>query len=504
MSNYEHTREEVKNYIIARVPLVVIDTSERARAEKLLRSIAAELSIDISYYTDAKQVRSLSKPGVSVNVDRDPLPYVAGEFSHKRRATFALGDCRKTGEDSYYTRELLNTVYLAKESLGTLILITPDSIWPRLARFGMLVRLDLPDLQERKQQIAAFVKDHKSRFRIEWTEPDIEYAAAVLSGFSEVQVNNILSSTLVEHEGLQRRDLSNLANQKSRLYAAVPSIHPVQVSEDLTVSGLCRLKEWLEDKRKIFFAPEETLRARDLEPPRAILLLGVPGCGKSLSAKMVASVWRLPLFRFDLGTVYDKYVGESEKKMNDALQFLDNVSPCVVWVDEIEKALSVSDGGNDVGRRVLGQFLFWMQESRSRVFLVATANDIASLPPELFRKGRFSELFFVDLPNRSERREVLCQYCGKTLHWIPEPRELDELAGICEGFSYADIEYAVKGLAERLLLDPDTRVDADTLAECFDKQIPYSKTNAETLRALRAWGADRAIHASGSQEVHST
>ena len=219
------------------------------------------------------------------------------------------------------------------------------------------------------------MKDHKSRFRIEWTEPDIEYAAAVLSGFSEVQVNNILSSTLVEHEGLQRRDLSNLANQKSRLYAAVPSIHPVQVSEDLAVSGLHRLKEWLEDKRKIFFASEETLRARDLDPPRAILLLGVPGCGKSLSAKMVASVWRLPLFRFDLGTVYDKYVGESEKKMNDALQFLDNVSPCVVWVDEIEKALSASDGGNDVGRRVLGQFLFWMQESRSRVFLVATAND---------------------------------------------------------------------------------------------------------------------------------
>ncbi len=500
MSNFVQTQREIQTYIVARVPLIVFDTAERSRAEKMLRRIAQDLSIDISYYTDARQVCSLTRGRTNLDVDRDPLPFIAGEFKKKKRVTFVLGDCRRLGEDCTYAREVLNLVYLAQESNGTLIVISPDPVWPRLAQFGMLVRLDHPDREERQAQIEAFVSAYRTRFDIDWEKEEIQRAAALLQGFSETQIDNILASSLIEHSGLHREDLAELVSQKSRLYAAVPNIQPVQVAPDLSVAGLENLKRWLRTKQKIFFAPSERLKQWDLQPPRGILLVGVPGCGKSLSAKMVAREWGLPLFRFDLGTVYDKYVGESEKKMKEALAFLDNVSPCIVWVDEIEKALAVSDGGNDVGRRVLGQFLFWLQESGSRIFLVATANDIGALPSELFRKGRFSELFFVNLPTRAERAAALTQYCGRSLQWKPAPGELARLVEASDGFTYADIEYAVKNLAEELLLNPDTEVSVRALELRFGQIVPYSKTNPEALEALLAWGAQRAVNASEIEE----
>lgn len=500
MSNFVQTQKEIKTYILARVPLIVFDTAERARAEKLLRKIAQELSIDVSYYTDARQVCSLTHGRSSMDVDRDPLPFIADEFKRKKRATFVLGDCRRLGDDCTYAREVLNLVYLAQESSSTLIIVSPDPVWPRLAQFGMLVRLDHPDREERQAQIEAFVSAYRHRFSIEWGREEIQRAAALLQGFSETQIDNILSSALVEHSGLKREALTELVSQKSRLYAAVPNIQPVQVAPDLSVAGLENLKRWLRAKQKIFFAPSEKLKHWDLQPPRGILLVGVPGCGKSLSAKMVAREWGLPLFRFDLGTVYDKYVGESEKKMKEALAFLDNVSPCIVWVDEIEKALSVSDGGNDVGRRVLGQFLFWLQESDSRIFLVATANNINALPSELFRKGRFSELFFVNLPTRAERSAALAQYCARSLKWTPSEREMEQLVDASDGFTYADIEYAVKNLAEELLLDAGTEISVPALKLRFEQIVPYSKTNPETLRALLSWGAQRAVSASEIEE----
>ncbi len=496
MSNFAQTRDEVKNYILACVPLVIIDTPERERAEKLLREIAAELNLDISYYTDARQVRSFGRNNAHKDVNKDPLPYVAEEFMHKKHAVFALGDCRRIGEDSSYTRELLNIVYLAREASSTLIIITPDLIWSRLAQSGMLVRLDKPDLNERKLLIQSFVRMYSGRYPINWSDGEIDRAATLLRGFSEMQINNILSSALMEHKGLSRENIPELAGQKSRLYASIPSIQEVAVKPSLNVSGLEHLKDWLRQKQKIFFAPDEQLQQWNLASPRGILLVGVPGCGKSLSAKMVSMEWDLPLFRFDLGTVYDKWVGESEKRMKDALEFLDNVSPCVVWVDEIEKALAVSDGGNDVGRRVLGQFLFWLQESDSRIFLVATANDISALPTELFRKGRFSEIFFIDLPDEEERASAISYYCRSSLHWEPSYEDLRQLVAASNDFTYADIEYSVKSLAEEKILDALTPVDARALSLRFNQIVPYAKTNPETLDRLRKWGSERAVNAS--------
>lgn len=495
MGNYSSTKAEINNYIRARTPLIIVDSSERERVERILKEIARELNINISYYTDSKQVCALNS-NVSKDVDSDPLQYIASSFKKNRNSTFAFGDVKRIGEDNVYSREILNILYLAKETNCTLILITVDPVWSRLSQFGMLTSLDYPDMEERISQIKSFISQYRGKYTIEWNNEDIRMAATLLRGFSEIQIENILSTALVSQSRLGREDLYGLTSQKSRLYSAVSSIQMVKVDRNLTVSGLDALKEWLNSKKSIFFASDEDLQQRDLTTPKGILLAGVPGCGKSLSAKMVAKEWELPLFRFDIGIVYDKWVGESEKKMKDALQFIDNVSPCVVWVDEIEKALSVSDSGNDTGKRVLGQFLFWLQESQSRVFLVATANDISALPFELFRKGRFSEIFFIDLPNAAERKTAIAQYAKQSLHIKISSDDMNDLLQVSEGFSYSDIEYAIKDIAQLALINGQSVITKESLMETFKKIVPISQNNPDMVTKIRKWGSERAVAAS--------
>ena len=187
----------------------------------------------------------------------------------------------------------------------------------------------------------------------------------------------------------------------------------------------------------------------------AVLLVGVPGCGKSLSAKAVAAQWRLPLYRLDMASILGMYVGVSENRFKEALEAADRVAPCVLWVDEIEKALASGAGNGDSGttRRLIGQFLFWLQESTSKVFLVATANEVTSLPPELLRKGRFDEIFFVDLPDEDDRREIIELYFRKYLEMDPSPLLVDELVEISEGFAgFNVISYAVHGVGNNYTL----------------------------------------------------
>lgn len=495
MGNYTSTKAEIKNYICARTPLIVVDSPERERVERILKEITAELNINISYYTDAKQVCTMNGD-TTKDVDSDPLPFIASSFRKNRNSTFAFGDIKRISEDNAYSREILNILYLAKEMNCTLILITADPVWSRLAQFGMLTSLDYPDVEERVSQIEAFVERFNGRFNIDWDSYDIRMAATLMRGFSEIQIDNILSATLISNHCLNKSHLAALTEQKSKLYASVSCIQSVRVDYDLSVSGLDALKKWLELKKSIFFASDAALTERGLDTPKGILLAGVPGCGKSLSAKMVAKEWNLPLFRFDIGSVYDKWVGESEKKTKESLQFIDNVSPCVVWIDEIEKSLSVSDSGNDIGKRVLGQFLFWLQESRSRVFLVATANDVSLLPFELFRKGRFSEIFFIDLPNCSERRAAITQYVGRSLHIHLSEKDICQLIAASDGFSYSDIEYAIKEVAQSALIEGQAVITPQLLLKCFENVVPISKNNPDMVEKIRKWGSERAVAAS--------
>ncbi len=494
MSNYIDTMKEVKHYIAARTPLIILRTSERERAKRMLEAIGRELHTEICFYTDPKQVVMLNDPKVSADADGDPMGYMTRLFTKKRKCIFAFADVKKISEDTLYTRELVNVLYLAKESDSTLILITDDKVMQRIARFGMMTRLDLPDSHERQEHILRFVRTYQNRYPVEWDSTDILKAAALLRGFSEIQIENILSYEIVSAQGLFRNRLYALTGQKSRLYAGVSAIRQVSVDRTMQVSGLEQMKAWLAEKKQIFFASDEELSAYGLAPPKGILLAGVPGCGKSLSAKMIAKEWELPLFKFDIAAVYDKWMGESERKMRDALEFIDNVAPCVLWVDEIEKALSSSET-SDTSQRILGQFLFWLQESGSRVFMAATANRVDSLPAELFRKGRFSEIFFLDLPDTGERGSALAYYAEKCLHVHFKEEQLAELTALSEGFSFSEIEYAVKETAQQLLLYGVQSVTMDTIRENFKKVVPIAVREKEKIDKIRAWGRERAVPA---------
>lgn len=494
MGNYAETKEEIKNHLFARVPLVIIHSSERERIERMFKEITGEMRIPIYYYTDVKQVVALQGDGKK-NVDRDPLAFAQDLFRRSRNSTFVIGDARRLESDNAFSREVLDTLYLAMETLGTLVLVTSDYVWNRLARFGLQTALEYPDLYEREALIKKFIQRYTGKYTIEWEDEDINRASMLLRGFTEVQIDNIMVSQFVKQKGLKKKDLLELTRQKSRLYASVPCVEEVRIQPDLEVSGLKNMRKWVRERKQLFFIDDDILEEYDLQAPKGVLLVGIPGCGKSYSAKMIASEWELPLFRFDMGSIYDKWMGESEKKMKDSLTFLDNMSPCVVWIDEIEKVLSVSDSGNDTGKRIMGQFLYWLQESTGRVFLVATANDITLLPSELFRKGRFSEIFFIDLPSRSERLEVITQYVHRCLHREFSEEEMERLVDESEGFSYSDIESVIKEATQFFLLHPEEQLDIEKISHFFKQNISFSSTNPETVEKLRKWGKERALSA---------
>lgn len=496
MPNYAEAKKELINYIYARTPLVIIHSDERERVERMLNEISGETQISMLYYTDAKQIKCLGTKGDCIDTEDEPLEYFLNRLKGQRSLNIVLGDVRRISDDNAYSRELLNILYLAKENNGVVILITTDQAWSRISSFGMVVSLDLPDSNERISQIKKFIKMYSGRFAIDWQEQDIIHAAALLKGFSEIQVENMLASEIIGNQGLRRDKIYKLASQKERLYQNVGAVQHINVNRTYKVSGMDRLKKWLDEKKKIFFMPEEQLNEYEISAPKGILLVGVPGCGKSLTAKLVAQEWELPLFRFDMGSVFDKWLGESEKKMREALQFIENISPCVLWIDEIEKVLSTTDSGNETGKRVLGEFLFWLQESSDKVFMVATANNVKSIPYELYRKGRFSEVFYVGLPNAKERRSVLEQYITGSLKCSPSEELLEKLVNMTDRYSYADIETAVKEVAQQMLIQQKSTIDAGMLVKSIEAIVPISTINNELVSEIEKWGKERAINAS--------
>lgn len=499
MADYAETKQEITQYIYARTPLVIIHTDERERVERMLREIVAERQVELLYYTDARQVRRIGGKAEAMDTEDDPLGFFLGLLKRQRSLNIVLGDVRRIADDNAYSRDLMNLLYVAKENNGVVFLVTSDRVWSRIASFGMTVALSLPDTRERIAQILQFIKTYSHRFPIDWEESDVLHAAALLRGFSEIQIDNLLSAEIIGANGLKKENIYRLTAHKRRMYPRSGMVQYIEVSRGQSAAGMDRLKAWLEDKKKIFFLPEEKLSRYELKAPKGILLVGVPGCGKSLTAKLVAKEWELPLFRFDIGSVFDKWVGESEKKMREALQFIDNMSPCVLWIDEIEKVLATTDSGNETGKRVLGEFLFWLQESAGKVFMVATANNVRVLPYELYRKGRFSEVFYAGLPNPRERREAIAQYARASLKTELDPDFLEALVQKTDRFSYADIETAVKEVAEQMLITGRTEIDRERLISSIEAVIPISVINRELVEEIERWGKERAVDVSGQQ-----
>jgi ATPase family associated with various cellular activities (AAA) len=347
------------------------------------------------------------------------------------------------------------------------------------------------------ERVKAVFNDELKRRRDRHAGADVTGSRATLdsllrhmAGLPETSVRHLARIVLGDGE-VNTADLARVLAVKHDLMGGAEVLSFEQGLPTLDdVAGMAALKRWLHLRREPFLQPE----ASGLPSPRGVLLLGVQGAGKSLAAKAIAASWQVPLFRMDFGALYDKWQGESERKLREALRVADAMQPCVLWMDEIEKGLAGGDGAGDgtgAGQRMLGTLLTWMAERKSSVFLAATANDIEALPPELVRKGRFDEIFFVDLPNEAVRAGILRIHLHK--HRIAfDDHALARLVAASGGYSGAEIEAAIVG-ARYEAHGANKPAEVVMVVDELARTKPLSVTRAEAIEALRAWARDRAV-----------
>lgn len=486
-------------FLKARIPFISLRTDERDRALDLLRGLAGELAIPVYYHTLSHGTRDIINNRV-VNEDRSvagALDCASQQMLQRQNLTFVLTEVQDLDGDSPTSRQLLDVASSATERGGAIAVVTTSSVWARLQRQGMTLALDPPNEDEMRAIIAECLAPYRAGIPIDWGDAELSEAATILAGVTRIEAENAIATFLAKGS-ITKADLQELSKVKDRIFSDISGLERVFTStRDVSVGGLSGLKAWLEKQRPLLTMD---LRERGLRPPRGVLLVGVPGCGKSLSAKAVAVDWNLPLYRLDLANIHGQYLGQSEARLKEALSMADRVAPCVLWIDEIEKGLAGSGSGGDGGTstRVVGHFLYWLQEGRARVFVVSTANDIGRLPPELFRRGRFDELFFVDLPTLGERAEIISLYAGRYLRRELEQELLNTLVDLSEGFAGSDLEAAVAEIAKEVILKGEDAADAPFWRRVFTNIVPLSKTNPEAIDAIRAWGRERAVPASGA------
>jgi ATP-dependent 26S proteasome regulatory subunit len=503
MPNGAETKALLESYLLARIPFVSVRTVERGRSLDILSELAGQKSLDIKVHTLSQGLRDVrTKQVLSEDKSLFGALDLAGEmFQSRSNATIVFTDVQHLGEDNEVSRRFADLATLAEERGGCIVVITADPVWKSLQRMGMAVTLDLPDVDEMRFEIDAFLRPYHGAIRIEWGQEEFDQAASILAGVTKIEALNILA-TFVVKKSIVKEDLVALTKAKDSIFSELAGIERVTLSPgENKVGGLEGLRQWLDRKRPLLTMD---LRERGMRPPRGVLLIGVPGCGKSLSAKAVASDWQLPLYRLDMGSIFGAYVGQSENQLREALGTADSVSPCVLWIDEIEKGLAGSGTeSTGVTTRLVGQFLYWLQESKARVFVVATANDVRSLPQELLRTGRFDDMFFLDLPEPAERREIIEIYLRKYLR-VPVAEELvTELVDMSDGFAGSDLEAAVKEIGYEAINVGDENVPIDFYRSAFKNIIPMLRSAPERVEEIRQL-RDRAIPASGRARVPET
>lgn len=472
--------------------LITIDTHEEARAIVLVTALAGKRGVPCYRWKVSEGlVRVDSGPTSSSGLAKpaELLRQLAGAIAP---GFYLLLDVHPFLEDPVHARLLKDA---ASREGNTLFLLGHGmQLPPDLEKLS--AHFDLPTLT--RDEVLAILKDEVARLRAAnpgcepMGEPEaVEGLLQHLSGLGAADARRVIRQVLLNDGTLTTADFDRIYQAKRELLGrdGVLSLENASVRlEDL--AGLENLKSWLLARREAFLGdPAET----KLEVPKGILLLGVQGCGKSMAAKAVASAWGVPLMRLDFGALYNKYLGETERNLRESLKVADAMAPCVLWLDEIEKGLASSDADGGESRRVLGTLLTWMAERDGRVFMIATSNDIERLPPELVRKGRMDEIFFVDLPGEGQRAEILRIHLLKRGHDLAR-FDLAALAGTAAGFSGAEIEQAVVSAMYAAKLVGEPLKSTHVLAE-MNRTRPLSVVMAEKVAYLRLWAQERTVPA---------
>jgi SpoVK/Ycf46/Vps4 family AAA+-type ATPase len=381
---------------------------------------------------------------------------------------------KRIAEDNMYREDYYATVFIVSSKT-----VIPTELENLITVFD----IPLPTFDE----IEAIIKSFTNDLEIVVSPDAVSDIARSFIGLSEFQVRQILNIAYQDGGYIDAGDKRLILKEKEQFIKKSGMVELVNFKDNIDdIGGLENLKEWLKQKAKIFMDIDRAIRF-GVDVPKGIMIIGMPGCGKSLASKAAASLFDVPLVRLDVGRLFGKYVGESEENMRRALALSEAVSPCVLWIDEIEKAFAGIGGGggaSDVTTRLFGQFLTWMQEKENTVFVMATANDISRIPAEFLRKGRFDELFFVDLPNGEERRRILEIHLKKRRKWN---REIDSISIIkeTEGFNGADIEAVVKDAVEAAFIGGREKLTTEDLLAAIKNTKSISVTLKEKISAIR-------------------
>jgi SpoVK/Ycf46/Vps4 family AAA+-type ATPase len=491
-------KEELELMIRSRYPIIYLITWEEMRLKRFIQSLATSLNKQLYTWSASSGMESNGR-----TVEENKTAEASLDFIEKSsdNAVFILKDFHPFLKEEMVViiRRLRDLSVRLKRSYKTIIIISPIlTIPPELEKEISVLDFPLPTLQEVADLLKTMIRSVEAsrKVAINATPDVMERAVKAALGLTENEAENVFAKALVSSASFDERDIPLIISEKKQIIRKTGLLEYFDLGETIkNVGGLENLKKWLNERAYAF---SERAREYGLPQPKGLLLLGVQGCGKSLVSKAVASLWQLPLLRLDVGQMFNSYIGASEANMRKAIKIAESIAPVVLWLDEVEKGFGgvTGSGNSDAGTtaRVFATFLTWLQEKTSPVFVVATANNIDNLPPELVRKGRFDDIFFVDLPSAVERKEIFLIHLRKRSR-APERFDIESLAAATEGFSGAEIEQAVIDALYRAFPQNRDILTSDIEAVIKDT-VPLSKTMSEDISRLRTWAKDRARPAS--------
>ncbi|HEY1172988.1 MAG TPA: AAA family ATPase [Verrucomicrobiae bacterium] len=499
--------EELDTLVRARYPLVYLVTSEESRAQDLIAQVARQRGKKLLEWSCTTGLipaaNGHGSPKQRHAPTRDPLAALDAIADHVDPTLFVLKDFHPFLSRGQFTiiRRLREVAQSLKNSHKTIFLLSPVQDVPvELEKELTVVNVALPDQGELGVLLENIISEIQDggRCSVELDSTARERLLQAALGLTLGEAENVFARILVRSRRLDGEGVNDVLTEKQQIIRKSGLLEYFSPEERFdNVGGLGILKDWLE-KRALALTPEA--RAFGLPQPRGVLMLGVQGCGKSLCAKAVASHWQLPLLRFDIGRMFGSLVGSSEENIRKAIAVAESVAPAILWVDEIDKAFAgiagsaATDGGT--GSRVLGTFLTWLSEKKAPVFVVATANDISNLPPELLRKGRLDEIFFIDLPSSEERADIFAIHLRKRNRPL-ESFNIPQLSDISQHFSGAEIEESINSALYDAFYAGRNLSHIDVL-QAVRQTVPLATTMAEQIDGLRAWAKGRARPASGA------
>ena len=497
--------EELETLIKAGAKVVEIASFEWQRVHGFVNYVAEDLNIDWYSWSSVSGLKVWENGNFkTINPDCVTLPAVLDYYMKAENdMLLILEDFHAYSNNPVnirYLRETMRAQSYTGNYKKAIVLSSPNKFIPEeLSKELPVIEVELPD----RDTIAVIANSVVGEYKDYCMETNItpKLLESAL-GLTVMEARLAFAKAIIEKRELTEDEIPLIISEKEQIIkksGLLEYFHPKEYLSN--VGGLDNLKDWIHKRGQAY---SDDAKDFGLNIPRGVLLLGIPGCGKSLTAKAIANEWKFPLLRFDLGKVFGGIVGESERNIRYALDVAKTISPCVLWIDEIEKGLSGSqssgrtDGGTSA--RVFGTFLTWMQEKKEPVFVVATANDISALPPELLRKGRFDEIFFVDLPSAKERENIFDIHLkNKNRNAKALNLDMKELVKKTEGFSGAEIEEVVNEALFNAYAEKQRDLQMNNLLECISATSPLSRTMAETISNLRKWAEQRARMASNEK-----